>query len=265
VDIVNKRLSTAIFGSRTFTRAFRALLRGLGRMAVASIEPADDEGFLRVRMRGMERIFYWPAELGTESLFIIAQEQGYSWNPHNYEIPQTRVRADDVVLDCGASEGLFSLRIVDRSARVILVEPLELFIRCLERTFAGLDRATIVRAALSDRCGTALLEENGIASKIGGGKTGTPTEMITVDALCARLDVAPTYVKADLEGWEPAMIRGARELLSRHKPRLAITTYDDPGVVKALIPEIRACNPDYEIITKGVIPLTGAPFMLHAW
>jgi len=60
--------------------------------------------------------------------------------------------------------------------------------------------------------------------------------MNTVDALCTRLDVAPTYVKADVEGWELAMIRGARELLSRHKPRLTITIYGDPGVVKELIP-----------------------------
>lgn len=139
------------------------------------------------------------------------------------------MRVDDIVLDCGAAEGLFGLRIVDRSARVILVEPLGLFVRCLERTFAGLDRATIVRAALSDRCGTALLEENGIASKIGGGMSGTPTEMITVDALCARLDLASTYVKADLEGWEPAMIRGARKLLSRHKPGSRLPHTTTPG------------------------------------
>jgi FkbM family methyltransferase len=254
----------ALLGSKTGRRVFTAMLHGLGRMAIASIE-SDTDGLLKARLRGMERSLYWPAELPVQSLYIVAQEQAYAWNPHNYEISQTSVRPDDIVLDCGAAEGLFSLRIIDRCARVILVEPLGLFSRSLKRTFAGLERATIVRAALSDQCGTAFLEENGIASKIGSDTRGTPTEMITVDALCTRLDIAPTYIKADLEGWEPTMIRGARELLARHKPRLAVTTYDDPSVVKELIPEISAANPDYRFLTKGVIPTTGAPFMLHAW
>ena len=33
-------------------------------------------------------------------------------------------------------------------------------------------------------------------------------EVLTVDELCARLDFVPTYLKADLEGFEPGMIGG---------------------------------------------------------
>ncbi len=254
-----------ILGSPFGARTFRALLRALGRAAIASVEEVPGEPYLRVRLRGVDRTLWWPLPIDRESLYIVAQEQAYPWNPHNYEIPQSGVRPDDVVLDCGAAEGLFSLRVIDRCFRLILVEPLDLFVQGLHRTFAGLDTVTIIPAALSDHSGMALLEENGIASRITLGPIGAPVEVTTVDALCACLGVVPTFVKADLEGSEPAMIRGARDLLGRHKPRLAITTYDDPSIAKALVCEIRAANPSYTIMTKGVVPTTGAPFMLHAW
>jgi FkbM family methyltransferase len=255
----------SILESPAGARAFQAILRALGRRAISRIETVEDGQFLRVRIRRFGRPLYWPAELSRESLYLVVEEQAYWWNPHNYEIPQASVRADDRVLDCGAAEGLFGLHVVDRCARLVLVEPLGLFERCLERTFAGFDRVTIVRAALSDSCGTARLEENGISSRIVEGAPGTPVDLTTVDALCARLGFTPTFVKADLEGSEPAMVRGARELLARHKPRLALTTYDDPSVIRELVPEILRANPTYEFLTKGVIPSTGAPFMLHAW
>ena len=255
----------AVLSSPLGARTFRAVLRALGRAAIAAIKDAPDEPYLCVRLRGVDRTLWWPSPLARESLYIVAQEQAYPWNPHNYEIPQSRVHPDDVVLDCGAAEGLFGLRVIDRCFRLILVEPLNLFVQGLRRTFAGLDTVTIIPAALSDHSGTALLEENGIASRITQGSVGTPVETTTIDALCACLDVVPTFIKADLEGWEPAMIRGARKLLARHKPRLAITTYDDPSIAKALVPEIRTANPSYTIVTKGVVPTTRAPFMLHAW
>ena len=255
----------AILSSRLGARIFRAVLLALGRAAVAAIVNSPDEPYLQVRLRGVDRTLWWPSPLARESLYIVAQEQAYSWNPHAYEIPRSGVRSDDVVLDCGAAEGLFGLRVVDRCRMLILVEPLNLFVRGLHRTFAGIRTVTIVHAALSDHAGTAFLEENGIASRITDNPAGTPVTLTTVDSLCASLGIAPTFLKADLEGWEPAMIRGARGLLARHRPRLAVTTYDDPSIAKAIIPEILAANPAYTIITRGVVPTTGAPFMLHAW
>ena len=256
---------SALLGSSLGARAFRFVLGVLGRAAIAEIDTVPDEPYLSVRLRGMKRSISWPSAIGRESLYVVVQEQAYPWNPHNYEIPQTRVRADDVVLDCGAAEGLFGLRVVDRCRRLVLVEPLELFVRALRRTFAGLQGVTIVAAALSDRCGEGFLEENGIASRISSGSSGAPVALTTLDALCARLGLVPTFIKADLEGGEPTMIRGARQLLARHKPRLAITRYDDPSVATALVPEIRGANASYAIVTKGIVPMTGAPFMLYAW
>ena len=63
---------------------------------------------------------------------------------------------------------------------------------------------------------------------------------------------------------DPAVRRGARGLPASHRPRLATTTYDDPAVARGVRSFLRACNPDYQLQTKGAVPMTGAPFMLHA-
>ncbi len=56
------------------------------------------------------------------------------------------------------------------------------------------------------------------------------------------------FIKADIEGAERDMLRGARETLKRFAPKLAICTYhlpDDPQVLERIIKE---ANPDYTVV-----------------
>jgi FkbM family methyltransferase len=260
-----RSLVDALYRSRLGVGVFQAFVEALGRHAIERAVPTRDGRFLQVKLRGVARPLYWPSALGLHNLYIVAQEQGYPWHWHYYEIPQTRVSAADVVLDCGAAEGLFSLRVLDRCRSSFLIEPLPLFVEGLKRTFAGARKAHVVQAALSDRKGTARLKEDGIASKIVDGPDGRATRVLTVDGLCRQMRIRPSYIKADLEGSEPAMIRGAKELIRRHKPRIAITTYDDPAFARELKSLLKSYHSDYEFRTKGLMPSNGAPFMLHAW
>ncbi len=108
-----------ILGSPFGARTSRATLRALGRAAIAAVEEVPGEPYLRVRLRGVDRTLWWPLPIDRESLYIVAQEQAYPRNPHNYEIPQSVVRPDDVVLDCGAAEGLLSLRVTIMTKGVV--------------------------------------------------------------------------------------------------------------------------------------------------
>jgi FkbM family methyltransferase len=246
-------------------RAINSLLQAMGRTTIKRHALVDGGRYVKVEFRGIRRPLYWPASLPTRQLFGTALELSLPVHWHYYEVAETRVLPRDVVLDCGAAEGLFTLRVIERCREAVMVEPLPLFVDCLRRTFEGVAKVRIVAAALADESGTAFLEENGISSHLVNGTTGRTVEVLTIDALCARLDLVPTYLKADLEGFEPGMIAGARETIHRYKPRIAVTTYDRREIAAEVASLLRSFDPSYRIRTKGRVPGTGAPFMLHAW
>jgi hypothetical protein len=56
------------------------------------------------------------------------------------------------------------------------------------------------------------------------------------------------FIKADIEGFEREMLKGATNVLKKFAPKLAICTYhlhDDPEVLEKIIKE---ANPDYTVV-----------------
>jgi hypothetical protein len=69
---------------------------------------------------------------------------------------------------------------------------------------------------------------------------------------CVALDDAlpvesPTYVKLDIEGAEPAALQGARRLLTRARPRLAVCVYHEPDHLWSLPLWVDALGLDYDL------------------
>lgn len=90
-------------------------------------------------------------------------------------------------------------------------------------------------------------------------------EIQTIDSFCAKTGVFPTYIKADVEGFERKLILGAKETIKRHKPKIAIATYHVKGDAEALASTIKSLNPNYNLKFKGLEHHRGDPLMLHAW
>lgn len=235
-------------------------------VAARHLSAVEDRGDVRaVRLAGDPRTLFFPAAGDLHMLHQVVTEQLEPWMWHYYEVPETRVGPGDVVLDCGAAEGLFTFLVQPRARQVYCFEPLPDFRACLERTFEGVSNVTVVPVALADRSGWAYLRQAGISTMLTDEPTGERVEVTTVDEFCAREGVRPTYLKADLEGHELKLLQGARETIRAGKPRIAITTYHQRGDADELESYLRSLRPDYRFRRKGIEHHWGEPVMLHAW
>jgi len=161
---------------------------------------------------------------------------------HRDMLPLLRplIPADAVVLDVGAHAGQYAKLFarLARGGKVYAIEPQSYARRILSAAIRlnRLRNVEILPLAVGSAPGTATLTIPIKASGSYGfglahlgphrraGSVETETvEVTTLDALVARLDlVRLDFIKADIEGWEQAMVEGGRSTLARFKPALLI-------------------------------------------
>lgn len=191
---------------------------------------------------------------------------------HYYESLGTTVAHGDVVIDCGAAEGLFSLINENKAKRIYLIEPLKKFSEALSKTFLKSTNIEILNYALAESNMELKMTDEGVTSKISNiGSQAVKAK--SMDSIFFDNGIDVDFIKADLEGYELDMIRGAANLISKCKPKIAITTYDYPNHVMMIKNELIKYNPNYKIKTKGITcnfhdyskTNCNWPMMLHAW
>jgi hypothetical protein len=74
-----------------------------------------------------------------------------------------------------------------------------------------------------------------------------------------------TYLKADIEGFEAEMLKGAEQTIKRNKPKIAITTYHTQNNPEEIISIIKEFVPEYNYYVKGIYEKTPKPVMIHFW
>ncbi|MDR2129863.1 MAG: FkbM family methyltransferase [Odoribacteraceae bacterium] len=177
--------------------------------------------------------------------------------PYGYvdEPFDVRVQKGDIVIDAGAWIGDFSAYVVARGATVHAFEPVEETFRLLCKT-RELNGNTIlpVRAGLGSKeqeVDIAINASNSGANTMIGEHGAGRYERVRITTLdkyveeqgLERVD----FIKADIEGAEREMLKGAVNVLRRFAPKLSICTYhlpDDPVVLEQII---REANPDYTV------------------
>ena len=151
----------------------------LGRRFVSGI--SEDNDHLVVHIRSVKSPLYWPKEYPLFDLYKVITEAFCEDDWHFYEVPETRVEPGDVVLDCGAAEGIFALRVQDRAARIVAFEPLPRFVASMRRTFAGDPNVSVVPQALGAAEGTAVLAGDSLYGCVVDQGQGTPIRITTID------------------------------------------------------------------------------------
>ena len=56
------------------------------------------------------------------------------------------------------------------------------------------------------------------------------------------------FIKADIEGAERMMLKGARDTLKRYSPKLALCTYHHHDDIAVMTDLILGANPNYKIV-----------------
>jgi FkbM family methyltransferase len=129
-------------------------------------------------------------------------------------------------LDVGACHGLFSLAFTQGrpDSEAVAVEPSPLAWEVLEsnlRRNAGA-RVTPLQVAVGAAPGrlTMRYSWHHLEAAAAGDPGAVEIALRTVDRLCAELGFRPDLVKIDVEGYELAVLRGAREVLEESRPLL---------------------------------------------
>ena len=181
--------------------------------------------------------------------WVLAEQEG-----NIYGSGESGVQPGDVVLDCGASVGLFTRKALDLGASVVLaIEPAIESLKALRRNFPAeieQGKVVVVEKGVWDREGVLPFDSrtHRVANEGFADESAFEIRLTTIDKLVDELGLASVdFIKMDIEGAEQKALAGAKNTLAKHKPRLAIAAYhlDDD---QTRIPEIvKQAQPDYQM------------------
>ena len=113
--------------------------------------------------------------------------------PHQYQSKDFQVHDGDVVVDVGCAEALFSLDVIEQASKVYLIERDGIWKAPLLATFAPYkDKVVFVQKLVSDKDGRAT---------------------VSLPSLLKSETASPLFIKMDIEGYEPKVVRTLLPLL----------------------------------------------------
>lgn len=167
-----------------------------------------------------------------------------------YETENMYLKRGDVVLDCGANIGLFSAVAIQKGCKVYAFEPMQDAISYLgelkERFREQLEICPYALAEQrgkapfyvqnSDLIGASLLENHNAVDKEYQVDVTSIDDFVKEQGL-----IKVDYIKADIEGAERSMLRGAKKTIQKYLPKIVVCTYhleDDKAVLESIVKEI---------------------------
>jgi FkbM family methyltransferase len=187
-----------------------------------------------------------------DKIEIGMMEGPYSYKDENVDVT---VKSGDVVLDAGACLGDFSAYAALKGAKAYAFEPDDKVYNYLSAAAVLNDNKFIpVKKGLSEKKGEIYFNINpnmGSSSIMSDEQKnhGMKIELTTVDDFVKENNITKIdFIKADIEGAERDMLRGAKNVLREHAPKLAICTYHLPDDPKVLAEIILEANPAYKIV-----------------
>ena len=148
--------------------------------------------------------------------------KGEDFAPHQYQSKDFQVHDGDVVVDVGCAEALFSLDVIEQASKVYLIERDGIWKAPLLATFAPYkDKVVFVQKLVSDKDGRAT---------------------VSLPSLLKSETASPLFIKMDIEGYEPKVVRTLLPLLrERDGITLSCCTYhnnEDATILEQLFQQV---------------------------
>lgn len=181
---------------------------------------------------------------------------------------------NEVFYDCGAYDGdsieQFSAFVDNKYTKCYSFDPLISNCEIIKNKYKinEWNNVEVVNAAVSDT--NASLEVDGADRGIAGGaenilsmekfitykvkKSGYVKNTLTVDTVTiddfSENHLKPTFIKMDIEGSEMNALIGAKNVIKKYKPKLAIYLYHKPSDLCSIPKYIKQLNPDYRMYIR---------------
>ena len=167
--------------------------------------------------------------------------------------------SDEVFIDCGAFRGDILRYFTENSSgnyeKYIAIEPDPENYRRIEKMNEAADcRVNVIKCALSDKPDILrmknYLNENSLI-----GKEGFEVYADTLDNICGKYNIKPTFIKIDVEGFEEKLINGAIETIKKYKPLIAAAVYHKPDDLWRLPLKIKEILPNHSFFLRSYMNL----------
>lgn len=143
------------------------------------------------------------------------------YQSRKYELALMLVKRRKFAVDVGAHAGLWSWQMALDFQKVTAFEPVREHVDCWRKNMQGCSNAALVEVALGEERRSAHMQrtELGMGLKMAVADEGELVSMRTLDSYhLNRVDL----LKVDVEGYELAVLRGARETLLRCRPVVVV-------------------------------------------
>lgn len=179
-----------------------------------------------------------------------------------------RERQDDIYVDAGAYDGDSTEQFIARHDgafdKIFAFEPGPYQFAALKARAERLkaqwslkpDSIALINAGLGDaRYATRATSANGELTSLAAGAygvNGTAVDIVALDGFCQGAPI--TFLKADVEGMEMALLAGARTTIRRHKPKLAVCVYHYPTDIPEIANFLHGLVPEYRFALRHHSP-----------
>lgn len=167
------------------------------------------------------------------------QKNNIVTDPHVFMFLRPYIKDVGVVFDVGANIGDHTRAYLDMGKKVVAFEPHPFSFQCLQH---NCPEATCRQIALSDKDEDLRFK---VLDNVGASRVRHDGEwMVNAETLDGQFLPAPQFVKIDVEGFEPKVLKGMMETLRQHRPLVFIEVNDgalaDNGFSRKDIDEVFA-------------------------